>query len=171
VPQFLARNVYGDKEAELDERLALRYLDHGLSRRECHKTGDISYILPSPFGKGGTWYFQAFEAIKMDVHPAGNWSLWMEFWMEFDVFSRLGYMEKLRMLQWFEISQTRRMIDKKWDGILWFLLPLVLLSGWLTRLLRWSVMRTVGRPDRMPWPLPLVGQRFPKNDEQGEGIV
>lgn len=171
IPQFLLKEKYGDREGELDERLALRWVDHGLSQRVCHKTGDVTYTLPSPFGKGELWYFQAFEAIKLDAHPAGNWSSWMEFWTEFDVFSRLGYMEKLRILEWFEDTESRQGLEEKWCAMFWFVLKYVLLVGWLTRWLRWGVMRTFATDDRMPWPAPKVGQREVRRDEKGDGMV
>jgi hypothetical protein len=171
IPQFLSKAVYGEKGGELDERLALRWMDHGMSRRVCHKTGDVTFVLPSPFAKGEEWYFQAFEAIKLDAHPANNWATWMEFWTEFDCFSRLGYMEKLKILEWFEDTERRNKLEETWLAIFLFVVGRMMMLGWITRILRWAVMRTVGREDDRPWPLPTMGQRLIRRDEKGDGIV
>jgi len=175
VPQFLLKETYGTKEGIKDDILAHRYLDHFLSRQDFHGTRDVIYILPSPYDMGDRWYHEAFEAIKRDAlmingREGWSWGSWMDFWDTFEVFGRLGYMEKLKVLQWFEEAEARRMLEMRWKKLLWLILSLALCLAWLRRIIRF-IARGVGKvPERTPFPRPRAGQRQSRG-EKGDGMV
>jgi hypothetical protein len=106
-PQFLIRSIYGSFPGDPEEvALAKRYLEYYSSQRQVgSKTW---YILPNPYNKAaGYWWIQAKECIMNDAkdfrgRAIWDWNAWMGFWMPSEVFLNIGYMEKLKVLQWFE---------------------------------------------------------------------
>jgi len=163
LPQYLTRDVYGAASGAAEVALAKRYIDYYSSQRQTEE-GPI-YILPYPFNKGEDWYAEAIDCIKKDARdfhhrPLWHWNAWMSFWMPFDVFSRMSYMDKLRALQWFEYMEWAKGMEI--PGIVRLLrTPLVAEKLWwlVKRYLRWISWWVGALPAREPFPGPGSGQR------------
>jgi hypothetical protein len=158
-PQFLIRAIYGSCPGDPREvALAKRYLEYYSSRRQVGSKA--FYVLPHPFNKGEAyWWLQAKECIVEDAkdlrgREPWDWDCWVSFWMPSEVFLNIGYMDKLRVLGWFEemawldsmqilpgqLLQQPKLVDKLW---------------WLgKRHLRWATWWIGSLPLREPFPRP-----------------
>jgi len=163
VPQFLLRDVYGavaGGKAEI--ALAKRYRDYYASELSVHQ-GKL-FILPHPFNKGADWYEDARKVILGDgngpyIRDSWDWNAWMSYWISFEVFSRISYMEKLRVLQRFEYQEWAESMQVSGVGLL--TTPSGADKSWwaLKRHLRWSSWWIGHLPAREPLPWPEPGQR------------
>jgi hypothetical protein len=162
-PQFLLRDVYGHRiGCEEENALAKRYLEYSEFKRNIGR--DTIYILPHPFNKGTFWYAQALEAIKNDAKETRgralwHWNAWMSFWMSSETFGSMTYMEKLKVLQWFE--HTEWVNDMRVPGGRLLDTPMMAEKMWwsMKRRIRWAAWWIGDLPDREPFPGPTLGQR------------
>jgi hypothetical protein len=162
LPQYLIRDIYGAAGGPAEIALAKRYLDY-YSSRWVTEQGEV-YILPYPFNKGEDWYSEAFKCIKNDAkyfhgRDLWHWNAWMSFWMPFDVFWRVSYMDKLRVLQWFEYKEWVESMEVAGYGLLRKPSGADKLCWRSKRYLRWVSWWVGGLSVREPFPGPEPGQR------------
>lgn len=166
-PQFLLRDVYGPCRGSPEEAfLAKRYLEY-CSDFACRVTNDIGkyvHILPHPHNMGKEWDIQAMKAIKEDAkdfrgRKLWHWTKWMTNWVPSEIFRNMSYMDKLRVLQWFEYEEYLQTMTIDGNGRLLHR-PGLRHKLWWTgkRYLRWVVWWIGDRPELKPFPPLEPGQ-------------
>jgi hypothetical protein len=166
-PQFLLRDVYGPCPGGLEEiALAKRYLEYCSDPAARVIGNKYVYLLPHPHNKGKYWEVEARNAIKEDAkdfrgydRKLWHWEKWMRHWMSLEVFGSMSYMEKLRVLEWFEYDEYLLTMEIGASG------RFLQIPGWTDKLwwtakryLRWFSWWFWDLPELTPFPAPAPGQ-------------
>lgn len=165
-PQFLRREIYGASPGNVEEvALAKRYIEYQSFHRLIGNR--TLYLLPHPFDLSDSeWNAQAKECILKDAKDfrgrggAWTWNKWMSFWVSSEVFANISYMDKLKVLQWFE-EQSWRASMMVFPG------PRLLRTPSTVERLWWFAKRNIryltwwvgSLPPREPYPSPAPDQR------------
>lgn len=142
-PQFLNRKIYGDSNGRYGDEvwgrenaLFWRYADFHRFERIDVVTKRREKILQRPWIRGEEWYREAERAVIADSKTRKNWCSWMGFWDDAEIFKRISYSEKLKVLQRMEKD------SETGSGTIVRLLGTGDLAGWLVRqgqlFLRWK---------------------------------
>jgi hypothetical protein len=165
-PQFLRRDVYGASPGSVEEvALAKRYTEyHSFHRYIGNRT---LYILPHPFNlSDADWNARAKECILKDAKNFGGrgevwtWNKWISYWVSLEVFANITYMEKLKVLQWFEEQDWRAsMMVFPGPGLLHTPSTAERLWWFVKRNIRFLTWWVGSLPPREPFPAPAREQR------------